>query len=317
MLGAFVAACALLSSPVDAFNVFSSCKLRYVQASSTRVRPPFAVESWYDGGTRLAGGSTPAGLDQAQLSAIRQAARSSKFFKPLTSPGGASTDTWANVRGAFPALAGVPGEVLQEALNDVVGKPSPVISSTPAAMESSTARNDAAITGGSSSQSLLTKAKQRGFDLWNALAEPFAKAAGVAYEPSGPLQSASAYETAEITLQQFTQLLESQGDILPAEKVRTMFSAADPASKGTIEFVQCYKVILDEARRGGAGAGTGAAAERAPGAEPVEETRAIDVGMKVAGAILGPLAILSLTGPFWIASEAGDALRAGVSSAGP
>jgi hypothetical protein len=104
-------------------------------------------------------------------------------------------------------------------------------------------------------ESLLARAAVRGFDLWGALAEPYAAAAGVAYEPSGPLEKASAFETAAIGFEEFAALLRSQGDELPEGRARAMFDAADAEGTGTIEFVQCYKAILDEARSGGGGGG--------------------------------------------------------------
>jgi hypothetical protein len=101
---------------------------------------------------------------------------------------------------------------------------------------------------GTKAPSLITQAGARGFDLWGALAEPFAAIAGLEYEPSGPLQAASAWESAEIDFEQFCALLDSQGDALPEDKMREMFDAVDAKAKGKIEFVQCYKAILDESR---------------------------------------------------------------------
>ena len=57
------------------------------------------------------------------------------------------------------------------------------------------------------------------------------------------------------TAEQFTALLVSQGDKLPDGRVSEMFNTADTAGKGKIEFVQAYKVILDEARRPAKGGG--------------------------------------------------------------
>ena len=96
--------------------------------------------------------------------------------------------------------------------------------------------------------SILEKAGGRGFDLWGELAEPFAEAAGVPYEPSGPLQQASEFEKAMIDRDQFGNLLTTLGETLTDEKIEAMFAAADKDSDGKLEFVQVYKAILDEAR---------------------------------------------------------------------
>lgn len=106
-----------------------------------------------------------------------------------------------------------------------------------------------------SGPSLIEQAKTRGFDLWGALAEPYATAAGVEYEPSAPLGKAAAFELAEINIEQFAALLVSVGDNLPEDKVKEMFTAVDEKGDGKIEFVQCYKAIIDEARSRGSGGG--------------------------------------------------------------
>ena len=107
--------------------------------------------------------------------------------------------------------------------------------------------------------SLLTRLTEGGggggIDLWSELAEPFAAAAGVPYEPSGPLKAASAFEKADIDLEAFQGLLTALGDTLPEEKTSAMFKAVDTDGDGRIEFVQAYKAIRDEAleMRGGGG----------------------------------------------------------------
>tara|TARA_B110001452_G_C15094607_1_gene381764 strand:- start:184 stop:705 length:522 start_codon:yes stop_codon:yes gene_type:complete len=86
------------------------------------------------------------------------------------------------------------------------------------------------------------------FDLWTELAKPFAAAAGVEYEESGPLKAMSAYEKASIDLAAFRTLLVSLNEDLPDEKTKAMFDGVDNDSDGMVEFVQCYKAINDEAR---------------------------------------------------------------------
>mmetsp|Transcript_18911 Transcript_18911/g.55775 ORF Transcript_18911/g.55775 Transcript_18911/m.55775 type:complete len:148 (+) Transcript_18911:3-446(+) len=104
--------------------------------------------------------------------------------------------------------------------------------------------------------SLIEQTKTGGFDLWNALAEPFAEAAGVEFEAAGMMnRGASEFEKALIDLEQFTALMASLGDDLPEDQAGRMFASVDADGDGKIEFVQVYKAISDEARFGGAEGG--------------------------------------------------------------
>ena len=67
-------------------------------------------------------------------------------------------------------------------------------------------------------------------------------------------------DLAEITLDQYTTLMASLGDALPADKLKAMFEAVDTNADGKIEYVKFYKSVVDEAmgvepESGGGGGG--------------------------------------------------------------
>ena len=102
----------------------------------------------------------------------------------------------------------------------------------------------------SASPGLITQlAEGTVFDLWTELSKPFAAAAGVEYEESGPLKKTSAFERAEIDFDAFQGLLSSLGENIAEEKAAEMFAAVDKNADGKVDFVQCYKAVFDESRK--------------------------------------------------------------------
>merc|ERR1719272_1246846 len=122
---------------------------------------------------------------------------------------------------------------------------------------SSPASGPSAATAAATSSMIAQLVNGEVFDLWSELAKPFAAAAGVDYEESGPLKSAAAYEKASIDLTAFRGLLVALNEDLPDEKTKEMFDAVDVDKDGEVEFVQCYKAINDEARARKFGEGGG------------------------------------------------------------
>ena len=106
-------------------------------------------------------------------------------------------------------------------------------------------RNALQVVAMARSPSLLT-------DMWEKLSWPLGGEA-VFYEMRDEMVEAFAgiagdADSAEIDLAQFTALLSSLGDDLPADKLQKMFESVDTNCDGRIEYVKFYKACLDEAR---------------------------------------------------------------------
>ena len=78
-------------------------------------------------------------LSEEQSDALTTAAKSSKYYTPLNRPGGASSDTWAAVRGAYPQLEGLSDKALTSAFSKIklqgAGSRAPVESASGSAFQ--------------------------------------------------------------------------------------------------------------------------------------------------------------------------------------